>query len=610
MPAQFGLNPPNPSPHYIYYNGFTFPQLAKYTVSSETIPSENGFTTYGTKTTVHIEFLITANDPIPGGPYGGSGSTTNSDGTLDPVSGVSAKLKQILSEPNQEFAMINTGFGDIVLGRAYTPAAITYPVSHYVLVPGPVVNVSTFTPVGYNTVAGFVVDITFVAKEGANGTVNSGGGANAYTDFYLERGFDIDDQSRTVRTSSGKFKLYKIFKPETVNYSVKLDLKQLLDYCVKPLSGFLRKQTYNVMGDGITVNFTITDTEIPSDFAYPKGAHDLSKITYTVESGSPALGLGTTQWTHTVAGTIVRAPSTPMSTYWELMLWVIRGRIAAAVGSGSTAKNIIFRHLQVEENPFDWTAGFNFTYTWQATYSLEDLLKNSGLFKGYGTNWKDWQEYRNQNGYTAQYGGMDFTNEMEVKATNGLPNRQTPSRLLDNRKDSTYGPGFNYTPAGPINPLAPAAPPPGQDWLFYNIQIDINVDGRAATIYKGSPRVPSGTRQFTVPGGPQMEGSLVPTNQGGAPAVGSASAGPTVSYITVYIMAGRIKRHPVIARLKDVGGVSVTVHTHPQIKKSSVPLTPGVMLNMVGCKTVYVVDREVTTDLLSSLNFTFDQVAK
>jgi hypothetical protein len=163
--------------------------------------------------------------------------------------------------------------------------------------------------------------------------------------------------------------------------------------------GYHLNRAHNVL------EWTVTDTEIPSDNPYPTGVTHID-VDHTLESsfvggGGLFTGRGFKSWSTDIQGEIKIAPGVDRSHAWFVFRLILEDRLAkATLGNYSnTDRNnakitrtgsYVPKKMRLKENIYTRTFSFKFSYLLLS--DLDILLStSSGLFQPVTTNnWNAW----------------------------------------------------------------------------------------------------------------------------------------------------------------------------------------------------------------------------
>lgn len=193
-------------------------------------------------------------------------------------------------------------------------------------------------------------------------------------------GYKIDAMTDTTRTITGYI---QIAQKAGTNFSASDTADRFRsNFMLNPIAGFKRESTWTGNLKKSRVDFSIVDTQIPSQNPYPPnimaidGRHRLS-WRRGPRSASPR---------NTISMTISPEAGLSGSQAWAVFLTIAGARIAKAKAS---AQPVLIDSIEVEENLFGRPQSFVVSYTMLSC--IQDFVGDAGLWQPLGTDWNSWK---------------------------------------------------------------------------------------------------------------------------------------------------------------------------------------------------------------------------
>ncbi len=193
--------------------------------------------------------------------------------------------------------------------------------------------------------------------------------------------YSIDQRGLTVRTISG---YYEIAMTRTL-YTIP-DTADAYRAWVNPRipTRFQRTtQNWNLSLDKRRMDYTIVDTEIPSNNPYPNGV-------VKIDAKHSVRWARSRGWTHlwnTISVDIEMAPDQPMLNAYAAFAAIVKRRVDIAKAAYS--EGVFLDDVSVEEHLFSRQCSFSVSY--RILSGLRQLLADSGLWTPLGLNtWGQW----------------------------------------------------------------------------------------------------------------------------------------------------------------------------------------------------------------------------
>ena len=410
------------------YNDVSFDGTSQVTVRTEFVKDDAQRTTLYHRITLTVKAIF-VND-----------SGTNSD---------IENIRKRLGEHGRELRFIQQGFGnDLIVnaGQSGTLRDVKW---------GPRPDVLSWQPIGSAQACEVEWQCVTCVAMCQNATVARSTGIMAIN---YTVNFSIDDRGYTTRSISGYLEIAQTRIGRTVPDSA--DQYRNAITIVAPL-GFTRSQSWNLSADKSRVDFSVTDTEIPSPNAYPQGVVKAS-------------GRHRASWSrgnkqaHRIKSSITldieMAANQSMSVAYAMFASMVRARGQFAAQRGVT---VLLESITAEESLFERKASFSAGYV--ILSSLGDLVTSTGLWSPLGTDWRLW--------------AMSMRNVLGNRGTSGLQHVPANDAIVD----MCGGQGtLNYNPQqqAPLpNGNGPALlgmrnlmPAPQTSWMDYQSTIEVERD--------------------------------------------------------------------------------------------------------------------------------------
>lgn len=193
--------------------------------------------------------------------------------------------------------------------------------------------------------------------------------------------FSIDGKGATTRTISGYLEI-----TQTRNGRQFANCADAYRNLIKPgePNGFRRTQQHSVSKDKARLDFTVTDTEISSKFAFPQGCTDASG---RARVGWGRANRGATKLRSTISMELEMKPGVSQAVGWSIFSQIVAQRINIAKKQGLP---VLLDELSVEEDIWGRSTSYSVGYTLLRSCAA-CLAKHGGLWEPIGTNWAKWQ---------------------------------------------------------------------------------------------------------------------------------------------------------------------------------------------------------------------------
>jgi len=160
-----------------------------------------------------------------------------------------------------------------------------------------------------------------------------------------------------------------------------------------PLFGFERSTNRTISKNRSRIDYTITDTEIPSNNAYPLGmTHASGDYSVRWKRGSKESVL----YRSTLSMDLETAPGVSGTWAWVVFLKEAQRRIEFALKESSSSDPLkkqfaIVNEISLRESIFSRECSFR--VSWVFTSSIKDFMEDSGLWTPIkGTDWNKWRQ--------------------------------------------------------------------------------------------------------------------------------------------------------------------------------------------------------------------------
>jgi hypothetical protein len=391
----------------VSYNGYQFDGASQVTIRCEPVYDD------AQRTVVYHRYRINVKSVV-----------ANAAGTgLD-----LALIRALLTKAGQALIVHNKGFYDLY-ANASSPDGYINDVAF-----GPKPRIVSWTPIG----AAYACEVEWECE-----ACIAYCGLPKYYDgilaFNYDLSYSLDHRGLTVRTIAGYYEiamtrlLYAVPNTADAYRSV-----------VSPAipSRFQRtSQSYKLSLDKRRMDFSIVDTELPSNNPYPNG---VVKIDARHRVGWSRRGGQAATLRNTITVDIEMAPDQPMLNAYAAFAEIVKKRIDIAKAAYSNG--VIIDELSAEENLFDRTCSFSVGY--RILSSLQQLLADTGLWTPLGlTTWGAWayslENITDQRGYAnlrhlaandaiVDPCGSVFTIPWDAAATEKAQEAPKPKTLLKN----------------------------------------------------------------------------------------------------------------------------------------------------------------------------------
>ncbi len=336
------------------YGEFTFDGASTITVQNSFVRDE------AKRTVIYHEIVINVTAVV-----------ANDDGLDSDLE----TLRQQLSVDGETLTFINKGFGDDIIVNKGKVRDVAW---------GPSPKVISWAPIGDDKAAEIEWSVTVRIPVCDSTTRYKGVMAINY-----DMGFSVDNAGDTTRAISGHILIANTRKGRAVpdiadRYREKFN--------ATTLDGFKREQSWNTTPDKSRVNFTITDTQIPSNNPYPKFVTDIDGDHEVSWSRGQAA-----QLRNTISVDMSLVAGINGSVAWMIFLEIVKKRLGIALQGSSTQslsenkkkQGVFLDSLRVKENLFGRDSSFQVGY--RVLSDLSDFVNRTGLWVPLGGKWGEWR---------------------------------------------------------------------------------------------------------------------------------------------------------------------------------------------------------------------------
>lgn len=599
----------NPPAGILYYNGFWFPELVQTRGSIAAVYDATGRFVKYTKFRLRVETMIypgcddrlgTDIDPLLGTTYTPKfPRTANSDNPLTIQNGVDTgfeALRALLTAPGGVLLYVDKG-----IGTEYRVSGTPGLTTHLDVEFGPKPMVVSWEPIAGNKALRLVWEIEAAIPECTGGAHVGGADAGRIAEMSWGESYEIDAHGLSVHTQSGWLETVAIRQGSRSLYSADRHRAKIQPYL--PI-GFQRtSQSYTVSPDMRRLEWSITDTEHPSDNPLPAGTVECD-VDYTVASEGKSKVLLGNQWRCSLTGRITVAKDQPRGLAWAAFLKVVKSKLGPAYeGSGintagtkdgspggtqyNTKKQLVLlRNLSITEEVFG--RGMSFSFDWTLFTELGNLFGTAGIWKPIGTNWNEYQTSMTRSGSAWKPRGTANLGQSESGLSQALIS------LCDLQMAPTPG------SSGVINRSSSNAqlfetrcPSPEDSWLSFDPEVILIEDSGRVTHYPlGGPKLDA-QKQFK-PGS---------TGSGLSPIVSAATEPITQTrrqpYYRVKFIgtAARLGHSIPVPRLIRFGGQYCTLTGTTKFKQKQLAKGPNCFLYLAVWSATYDLAGAPTSDL-------------
>lgn len=396
------------------YNGYDFDASSRVTVACEMVKDEARRTVIYQKQVFTIRATIADN--------------TATDTTLE-------QIKALLGEQGKPFIYTERGFGNDVLVN--TPGGVKD------LKFGPIPEMLNWEPIGDKRACEIEFQLTIHVPHCEGTTRDKGVMAFNYSaDFSIERG-------NTTRTISGYLEI-----AQTRSGRRAPDCADLYRHLIKPAlpDGFERRQNFSISKDKSRLDFTVTDSQINSKFAYPAGvvtADGRHRASWTTSNRSR------TQQRNTISMELEMVPGVSQAQAWAIFGTIVKKRIDWAKRQRLP---VLLDELVAEEDVWGRSSSFSISYRILKSCAA-CLAQHAGLWQPIDTDWRRWKLSMESIYGDRGHAGMRLPPGDAIIDLCGAASPISTPEYTDTRKEPL--PKFAAVFKNDI-------PPPADSYLFYD----------------------------------------------------------------------------------------------------------------------------------------------
>lgn len=333
------------------YDDVVFDGASSVEVSSDLVKDD------ARRTVVYHKYVFTVRGVVaPGGDQ-------QSDAAMEVI-------RHKLGSPSKVFRCVNRGFGtDIIVGPDLEDQGVED------IKCGPMPELLSWKPIGSNRAAEIEWRVV-VCIPVCTGARKSGISALNY-----DMSFAVNKHGDTTRTISGYMEVVVNRRKRNISDSADAHFTKFVS---APLVGFDRDIRRTVSKDRSRVDFTITDTQIPSRNPYPQGV--------TAISGSHRVrwsrGRGGMRFYNTISLDISPASNVSPALAYRIFIDLVNQRTAFAK-TATPPRGVLLDEIEIEEDI--WGRACSFSVNYRITTCIPDFLAHTGLWQPVGTNWAQWR---------------------------------------------------------------------------------------------------------------------------------------------------------------------------------------------------------------------------
>lgn len=412
------------------YNGYAFDGTSKISVSVEFVPDDSGRTVVYHRHTIRVLAVV----------QGDSGTTAEM-----------LNIRQRLGEQGRELRFTGRGFGDdlIVNAGAGGLRDVKW---------GPCPKVIRWEPIAHfraGEIEWEIVTCVPICDTGIQRWVGLMG-------LNYDVSFSIDERGYTTRTINGYIEIAQTrlgrLVPDTAD-------AYLAAYTTPIPSGFRRSQTRHLSSDKSRLDFSITDTQIPSPNAFPPGVVDIQCRHRT----GWRKGSGLVR--NVISAEIEVAPNMPNAFALIVFVNIANQRLnvaRAAVGQAISVMGgqtnatgiVLMDEFQIDEDVFGRRSSFSLGY--QVPSSLAQFMFDCGLWQVLPTNWIDWH-----NSIALGQSQRGWAGMLHSANTDSIQDLCAPIQQLSQNNYQNQG----TTNRPSLLPIRNVRPDPKNSWLKYTNRI-------------------------------------------------------------------------------------------------------------------------------------------
>lgn len=385
----------------IEYNGFKFPPCLRQSISSRSIPTTSGRSTKALVYVLTVECVLNGSDFATASPHGTANSTALGTSTLsggDRLDPVMSSLIRTLLIQGRRLTIHGLGTGEIDID----PVNNTGNYSDIDNGPKPkIVDIQAITNARTVHLTWSVeFTISFCRNQPAFNSVTA-------NEFEFSTHYTIDVNGMLTRNLYGRIGLVNWLSRNKVRFNVDSSQangpKEIILSSFPSLPGFDRRIDFTTNPARTEIQFSITDTEIPSPNAYFPGTVRMN-CSYTIKNdnslaeNSEGAAVKSNQglnFSLSISGSIEVAPGRSKSWGWNALVEIVQNKLALI------KNNYRLFFFGITEDIFGRTLTFQITY--KSTFSLEKFFDVTKIFEPLNKSWEphntDRQDYLRAYGF-------------------------------------------------------------------------------------------------------------------------------------------------------------------------------------------------------------------
>jgi hypothetical protein len=350
----------------ITYNGFTFPDRSKFSVSEEYVYDDAGMAITYTKFKLRVETII-----------------VNPEGSLnyDPETSSSffagpevERIRNTLSKSGRELTIEHDGYGErphlsIGGGSSYARQDVAM---------GPKPRVLSWLPIGHTTSVEVVWECEYHIPSCYNARFI---GLAAYN---YGVSFDYDRRGYTTRRITG----YIEIALTKVGSKILDSVDEYRDEVIIPKpANFHREVSWNVSLDKRRADFTVVDSEIPSQNIYPNGV-----VAIRARHRAGWSRRDRAKIPNTISATIELAATEQRVRAWLIFRDIVNARLKYAE---NLQRPTFIETFEVDEELFENQISFSLSYYILSKTAIAEIFASTGIMQPLEDSNRTWEDWEN-----------------------------------------------------------------------------------------------------------------------------------------------------------------------------------------------------------------------
>lgn len=419
----------------LVYNGFVFDAASDIKVTQEPVFDEAGWTVIYNRIIIRVRAVISCEYGTP--------DTVGCDYSVE-------YLRQLLTKPCGHLQFSQKGFG-FSLSVNETMGGLR-DVDF-----GPKPQIISWTPIGGNRAAEIEWSVSTCIPYCYELVVRSHG----LLTFNFGISWSIDGEGMTSRTISGHYEIamtrVAMAGPHAGKSRTIVDTADkywdAIMGTIKTVRGFRRTHNRTLSMNRRRMEFSITDTEIPTNNPYPEGVTQIRAGHNVSWSRAKLL-----YYRNTIHAQITLRPGLSGFWAWAIFVQIAKQRMRHAKEHAS--KNwVLIEDLMAEEDLFGLTHSFRVGYRFLST--ITDFIGDSGLWRSIGTKWDKWEASLSDSMFNSR-GYAKLYHENTTEAVWDICVGGATTVYGDTERPNTWRPRLV------TNKLANDYPPKDTSWLEYH----------------------------------------------------------------------------------------------------------------------------------------------